>query len=252
MRVRTRTTFLLATVVALVAGAAGAVLASHQFSDVNDDHVFHDEIDALAGAGITQGYPDGTFRPSTDVTRGAMAAFLARGNTRVAGGDGSGSLSPTTGPTEGVLASATMTAGATGDGSNGFVLAIASVTARTDDAVDCPCEVFTRVHRRSDDQVVAFANYTTMPGEATDTGETSTSVTTTGIIALPTDTTETYDLVVGTTDVDVEEIQFEGDLTAIYAPFGPEGTNTLGTTTSSAGTTGDADRERLAPSTRED
>jgi hypothetical protein len=35
-------------------------------------------IEALAAAGITGGFPDGTFRPDTAVTRGQMATFLIR------------------------------------------------------------------------------------------------------------------------------------------------------------------------------
>jgi glucose/arabinose dehydrogenase len=37
-----------------------------------------DAITAIAQAGITLGYPDGTYRPNDDVTRGQMASFLAR------------------------------------------------------------------------------------------------------------------------------------------------------------------------------
>jgi len=49
------------------------------FSDVPEDHPFFIEIEALAASGITTGYDDGTFRPSANVTRQAMAAFLVRG-----------------------------------------------------------------------------------------------------------------------------------------------------------------------------
>ena len=48
------------------------------FPDVTSDHPFHDEIDALAAAGISQGYDDGTFKPGATVSRQAMAAFLNR------------------------------------------------------------------------------------------------------------------------------------------------------------------------------
>ena len=49
------------------------------FSDVPSSHTFFTEIEALAASGITTGYEDGTFRPSANVTRMAMAAFLVRG-----------------------------------------------------------------------------------------------------------------------------------------------------------------------------
>lgn len=62
----------------LILGLAGGVVASDQFSDVDDSHTFHDEIGWMASSGVSQGYPDGTYRPGVDVTRGAMAAFMQR------------------------------------------------------------------------------------------------------------------------------------------------------------------------------
>jgi hypothetical protein len=62
----------------------GVALASHQFSDVPDSHPFHDDISAIAGAGITSGFSDGTYRPSEPVTRMALAAFLRRTGGRAA------------------------------------------------------------------------------------------------------------------------------------------------------------------------
>ena len=38
----------------------------------------HDSIVAVSEAGIAGGYPDGTFRPNTAVTRGQAATFIAR------------------------------------------------------------------------------------------------------------------------------------------------------------------------------
>ena len=48
------------------------------FSDVSTTMQFFPYIEALAASGITTGYSDGTFRPNQAVTRGQMAAFLAR------------------------------------------------------------------------------------------------------------------------------------------------------------------------------
>jgi hypothetical protein len=49
------------------------------FSDVPSGYVHADAISRLATAGITEGFPDGTFRPNELVKRDQMAAFLARG-----------------------------------------------------------------------------------------------------------------------------------------------------------------------------
>lgn len=48
------------------------------FSDVPTNHPFAEEIEWAASEGIVTGLPDGTFRPTTVVTRGAIAAVLSR------------------------------------------------------------------------------------------------------------------------------------------------------------------------------
>ena len=48
------------------------------FPDVSPSFWAFQEIEALAASGITQGYPDGTFKPTNPVTRAQMATFLAR------------------------------------------------------------------------------------------------------------------------------------------------------------------------------
>ena len=52
--------------------------AATSFSDVPTSHPFAVEISWLVSRGIANGYPDGTYRPSTSITREAMAAFLYR------------------------------------------------------------------------------------------------------------------------------------------------------------------------------
>ncbi len=52
--------------------------SSRPFADVAVAHPFCGEIDWLADSGISTGYPGGTFRPTSTVTRQAMAAFLQR------------------------------------------------------------------------------------------------------------------------------------------------------------------------------
>src|SRR5690606_18482327 len=73
-----------------VVAAAGGAAASHDFPDVPDSHPFHDQISWLVAGGVTEGYPDGTFRPVAPVTRQAAVAFLYRmaGEPDVAGSSG--------------------------------------------------------------------------------------------------------------------------------------------------------------------
>jgi hypothetical protein len=77
-RARTLLAVAAAIVACTLAGAVGAG-AQAGFSDVGEGNPFHDQIEQFAGAGISGGYEDGTFRPGAPVTRQAMAAFLTRG-----------------------------------------------------------------------------------------------------------------------------------------------------------------------------
>lgn len=74
-----RTLFL--AIVGLLIALPAAVWASHQFTDVPSSNVFHDDIDAIADAGVTKGCnpPENTeFCPDDNVTREQMAAFMNR------------------------------------------------------------------------------------------------------------------------------------------------------------------------------
>lgn len=48
------------------------------FKDVSKNSAAYSSIGKIIAAGITQGYPDNTYRPDTAVTRGEFAAFLSR------------------------------------------------------------------------------------------------------------------------------------------------------------------------------
>ena len=78
-----RSTVVLVLAVAALAFPLGA-LAVHQFPDVPTGASYHDEVEALVGAGITAGCGGGNYCPSNPVTRGQMAQFLARGLSRAA------------------------------------------------------------------------------------------------------------------------------------------------------------------------
>lgn len=49
-----------------------------KFSDVSQSHTAYKAVRELAAAGITTGYPDGTFKPQDNLTRAHISAFLAR------------------------------------------------------------------------------------------------------------------------------------------------------------------------------
>lgn len=60
------------------------------FPDVDEDHTHAEGIAAVAEAGITEGFEDGTFRPAANVTRAQMATFLTRAFDLDGGGTSSG------------------------------------------------------------------------------------------------------------------------------------------------------------------
>jgi hypothetical protein len=57
---------------------------SLSFTDVPADHWAYRHVEYCVGAGIVQGYPDGSYHPDEAVNRGQMAVYVARA---VAGGD---------------------------------------------------------------------------------------------------------------------------------------------------------------------
>lgn len=108
--------------VALIAGVPVA-WASHVFTDVPGDHPFHDPISAIRGAGITTGCQaagePARYCPDDYVRRGAMAAFMHRGNGRVAQ---SQTIADTTiGATDSAVAQVTITVPGAGAGASQFV-----------------------------------------------------------------------------------------------------------------------------------
>lgn len=61
-----------------MAGSPAFTPAGQTFSDVTPSTMYYKEIEWAAHQGITTGWPDGTLRPVTPVSRDAMAAFLYR------------------------------------------------------------------------------------------------------------------------------------------------------------------------------
>jgi len=62
----------------LLVTAAGGAIAQPTFPDVDEDHPFFTEIEAVNDEGVLTGFDDGTFRPTIDVTRRAAAAVFFR------------------------------------------------------------------------------------------------------------------------------------------------------------------------------
>ena len=79
--------------VAILAAAGTAVAQSVQrFSDVPPDHEAHEAVEWAAGAGLTLGYGDGTFRPDEPLAKWRALVFMERYYDDVLGADESGAF----------------------------------------------------------------------------------------------------------------------------------------------------------------
>ncbi|SIR09621.1 S-layer homology domain-containing protein [Domibacillus enclensis] len=56
----------------------GSTAGAADFVDVPDTNRFYENIDALSDLNIISGYPDGTFQPKAEVTRGQAAILIGR------------------------------------------------------------------------------------------------------------------------------------------------------------------------------
>lgn len=220
------------------------VLASHQFADVPDSHLFHDNISNLANSGITSGCGGGNFCPENNVSRGQMAAFLTRGLGRATGSFGSLRFdeAATT-----YAASVTIKTGG-GTGGGGFVLVTASATAYTDVAGDCPCEVAVFVDGPGETSPPVYFD---VSDTATPTGYRNGTGTVSWVFAAASGVNQTYDLGVNVTASAATPVGgvIDASITAAYVPFGSTGTVTLSTpeATSEGGRTAPAGERKIAP-----
>lgn len=80
-RISKKLLFIVVAVV-VVFGVTGGVFAANGFTDIAGN-THEQSIIKMAARGITQGFPDGTFRPNDPVTRGQMMTFLDRFNSGI-------------------------------------------------------------------------------------------------------------------------------------------------------------------------
>ena len=117
------------------------VSASHQFTDVPTSHTFHTVISRISGARLTTGCSSTRFCPNANVSRGQMAAFLARGLGRAGGGDFGEDDNDWTSLLDFTpVAAADLSTGGT-SGGIAHAFATATVNVWTNEPNVCPCEV---------------------------------------------------------------------------------------------------------------
>jgi hypothetical protein len=226
----------IAGLVLLLAVGVPSALAIHDFTDVPDSNPFHGDIAAIKRAGITSGKTcetpgtPPTYCPSENITREAMAAFAHRGFGRVGFNQGNDGDIPAAGGRD--LAVVTIQVGGVA-GQTQFVKLDGNVTSHTGAESACPCTAaynivqdgvggvsFFRYNAHDDDELGAF-------GLSIQTGSVSV------VVAVPSGTTQTFRLV-GERFFG-GQVNAYGELSAVVAPFGSTGTNTLGADPEGAG-----------------
>jgi len=217
-------------VIAAVGILPMAVLASDTFTDVPDSNTFHDSINHLYDARIATGCatsPTLQYCPAASVTRGQMAAFLNRGLGRAAGDEGNTTV--TADATNVDVATITIETGGT-SGGTGFVVVNASLTAFTDSATTCPCEVSLRVRDSTSGSTQDLWQFFDVSNTASPSGYRNESGSMSWVFVVPSGSSRTF-----TARANVDMTGATGTLTmsahisAVYAPFGSTGGSTLGT-----------------------
>jgi hypothetical protein len=216
--------------IAVVSSLAGGLLATAgawAFPDVAENGRFTESITNVQEAGIANGYPDGTFRPTNALNRQQAAAWLDRAAGRTAldfANEASEFAAINPGEPTRELAQITMASPAIGNnGGGGWVTLDGYVIAATDDehGTGCPCAFDVKVFN-SDDELVAISAMTA-PGtesddERVDTGPVGIAPVQ-GVAFLPGGAEETYTLVIELHDSDVGDVVVGGTLSGSYVPM---------------------------------
>jgi hypothetical protein len=200
-------------------------------SDLFDDIAgspFREEINRIGRAGCAAGFNDGSFRGRDEVTRQQFAFWTNNCGGRAGFEDGSLTL---TSPGDAVLLGLTMIA----DGADtpfaegGFVVLNGAVTARvTTDAAQCPCGIEASIVDTLNNDISSSRR--ALLGSAVTVGGTPASTVSLPVNAVfPLDAGEasTYELNVSYGDDQSPDIFFDGDLTAVWVPFGADGDRSL-------------------------
>jgi len=204
-----------AIAVVVLAAGSGALAGSGTFTDVGESHPFFDEIEAMGGAGISTGFPDGTFRPGEPVTRQAMAAFMGRGFGRVASAEGAGTVDDPL-PEVAELGDVTIAAGAT-QGGNGYVLVTGWATFQVVAETTCPCAVNLQI-TDGDSTIEGAGTMLSNDDVEPTSGAALGGAAVSGVFEIPADEIGTFTLLMGTLDADAV-VNGQGNVSALYVPF---------------------------------
>jgi hypothetical protein len=221
-----RTLLSVVALAALMAVPIG-VFANHSFTDVPNSHTFHTVIGRVKGAGITAGCTATTYCPDANVTRGQMAAFLARTGGRVATAGiaaiGGPTLSTSTAsPT--VLATVSIKAGDV-TGGVAMVHFTGTMTVYATSGVDIPAIAIAYIREVGTDVVLSNYGYAQIDVYANGVGVDTIGLV--GAVAVPTGVTKTYEIVVFRPPDSTATLSGFATLSALYVPFAGDGTNAV-------------------------
>lgn len=223
-----------AVVIAVLSGAVVSYAGGGSpFPDVSQNSPFKNDIANMASAGITAGFPDGTFRPGQAVTRQSMAAFLGRGVGR-AGYEAWAADASTEVVTDGQYISlpyARLRPGGHGVPNAGYAVVTATVeVTRNSDACPCASSMFIQATKNNFTNIEFIGDTRNVDAVV---GQNQWEMTTTAVIALSSDADEWRFRVRATNDVTTfsggTNTRFSGSISVVYVPFGFDGRQTLGT-----------------------
>lgn len=224
-RSRLHRAILAASFTALLVAMPMLVSASHQFSDVAATNTFHTSIDNLYGARLTGGCGGGKFCPGDDVTRGQMAAFLNRSLGRAIG-DAGVVEDDWTELDAGPAGQVTLRSGG-GTGGSAYVWVQGTLSAWTDEAGICPCEIELWLFTAT--TLERSAPMWQVIGTDSVGGLYEGSVSVSHLFAVPSGINVNYDLYAKITSQLAPSPEnnagYAFDMTAMYLPFDWDGTN---------------------------
>ncbi len=224
-RVVRRLNTVIVFLVLLVVSIPGGVWASHQFSDVPDGHTHHATISAIKNAGITGGCTASTYCPSEPVTRAQMATFFQRGAGRVAMGTLNNPISlPSSGSVVTITQVQLDVPGVQSAGNVQFVKVDAALTT-FQTGTGCPCQIIAWLRDATSGTMSQTMTHTLVnPSNEVAQGHNGAA---TWVFSVPSGTTRTFQLQMFQNQGQSLSLTAKGTITAVTAPFGSTGSNTI-------------------------
>jgi hypothetical protein len=212
--------------VAILIALPVAVSASHSFTDVPDSNTFHANIGNLYGARITTGCSPTTYCPNDPVTRGSMAAFLNRGLGRAAG-DAAEVFNDDWATLDGAVGNAILRTGGVAGGT-AHVLVEADLSAWTNEAGICPCEIEAFLSNSATPET-SIATYASVVDQAQLSGYRNALTSVSHLFTVPSGINVTYSLNVTVfptlTPSPENDAGYAYSVSAVYLPFDSQGEN---------------------------